>query len=66
MDWVLSLVTLAAFALVAGAAWLWRRQGPGRQMWLMLLLAAVMFANVAIWSVPLEGEETPLDRAAHP
>ena len=52
MDFVLSLVMLAAIALVIGAAWLWRRGGARRQAWLMLVLAGVMLANVAIWSLP--------------
>jgi predicted alpha/beta hydrolase len=53
MDWIFSLVTLAALALVLGAVALWRRGGARRQAWLMLLLAAVMIANVLIWAVPL-------------
>ncbi len=52
MDFVLSLVMLAAIVLVIGAAWLWSRGGARRQVWLMLLLAGVMLANVAIWSLP--------------
>ena len=52
MDLVLSLVTLTALALVAGAIFLWRRGGAGRQVWLMLLLAVVMIANVLIWALP--------------
>ncbi|WP_162531628.1 hypothetical protein [Croceibacterium mercuriale] len=52
MDFVLSLTMLAAIALVIGAAWLRRRGGATRQMWLMLVLAGVMLANVAIWSLP--------------
>ena len=64
MDWVLSLVTLAGFVLIGGAIYLWRRQGPGRQVWLMLVLAAVMFANVAIWAIPMEeGAPTPAGSA---
>jgi flagellar biogenesis protein FliO len=52
MDFVLSLTMLAAIALVIGAAWLWRRGGATRQAWLMLVLAGVMLANVALWSLP--------------
>ena len=53
MNWIFSLVTLAALALVLGAVALWRRGGARRQAWLMLLLAAVMIANVLIWAAPL-------------
>ncbi len=52
MDFILSLVTLTALALVVGAFFLWRRQGVTKQVGLMLLLAMVMIANVLIWSLP--------------
>jgi hypothetical protein len=52
MDLILSLVTLTAVALVIGAIFLWRRNGAGRQVWLMLLLAVVMIANVLVWAIP--------------
>lgn len=64
MDTVLSIVVLAAVALVAGAAWLWRRGGAEKQVWLMLVLAAIMIANVLIWTLPSTGGEAPIDRAA--
>lgn len=66
MDTVLSIVMLAALALLAGAFWLWRRQGPVKQVWLMLLLAVVMLVNVAIWTIPDAGGTAPLERAAVP
>jgi len=52
MDFILSLVTLTAIALVIGAFFLWRRQGVTKQVGLMILLAVVMIANVLIWSLP--------------
>ena len=58
MDLILSIVTLAALALVAGAIVLWRRSGTGRQVWLMLLLAVVMIANVLIWALPAPVPDT--------
>jgi len=58
MDLILSLVTLTALALVAGAIYLWRRNGAGRQVWLMLLLAVVMIANVLVWALPAPGPDT--------
>jgi drug/metabolite transporter superfamily protein YnfA len=66
MDAVLSIVMLAALALLAGAFWLWRRLGAVKQVWLMVLLALVMLVNVAIWTVPDKDGAAPLDRAAGP
>ena len=48
----LSVLVLACIAMVLGALALWRRRGGGRQVWLMLALAAVLAINVAIWVVP--------------
>lgn len=59
-DLVLSLVMLAALALVAGAFVLWRRTGTARQPLLMLLLAAIALANVLIWTLPTPGGEAPV------
>lgn len=52
MDTVLSILMLAAIAMVAGAIMVWRKGGPRKQVILMLVLAAVMAANVAIWVWP--------------
>jgi hypothetical protein len=46
-------MVLGAIALVLGAALLWRR-GVRKQAALMLLLAAILAVNVAIWVVPNE------------
>jgi hypothetical protein len=51
MGTVLSVVMLAALALVAGAIYLWRREAR-KQAGLMLVLAMVMIINVLIWTVP--------------
>lgn len=59
-DIVLSIVMLAALALVAGAFVLWRRTGAIKQPALMLLLAAIAVANVLIWTIPTPGGEAPI------
>lgn len=58
---VLSLVMLAAFALVAGAFVLWRRTGEAKQPVLMLVLAAIAVMNVLIWTVPTADGTSPMD-----
>ena len=63
MATVLSVVMLAALALLGGAYVLWRR-GTRRQAALMLVLAVVMIANVLIWTLPDQGGTAPIERAA--
>lgn len=65
MDAVLSVVMLAAVALLGGAVVLWRR-GVRKQAGLMVVLAVVMIANVLVWTVPGSDGTAPLDRAAGP
>ena len=57
---VLSILMLAAIAMVAGAVILWRRRGATKQVWLMLVLAIVLIANVAIWVVPSVNGTAPI------
>lgn len=65
IDVVLSLVMLAAFALLAGAFVLWRRTGEKKNPALMVLLALIAFANVLIWTLPVgEGGSLAEDPAA--
>lgn len=59
-DIVLSIVMLAALALVAGAFVLWRRTGVVKQPALMVVLAVIAVLNVLIWTVPTEGGEAPI------
>ncbi len=47
----LSLAMLAAFALAAGGLWLILARRTYRQGALMLVMAAVLVANVLVWSV---------------
>ncbi|MFY8047922.1 MAG: hypothetical protein ACOVNS_03800 [Erythrobacter sp.] len=61
-DIVLSIVMLAALALVAGAVVLWRRTGQIKQPALMVLLAVIAVLNVLIWTVPSESGEAPIER----
>jgi drug/metabolite transporter superfamily protein YnfA len=64
MDAILAIMVLAALALLAGAWFQWRREGPGKQVWLMVILALIMLVNVAIWTVPNKNGAAPADRAA--
>lgn len=63
METVLSLLVLTAIALVGGAIFLWRSRGWGKQVALMLVLAAVMAINVAIWALPDESGNSLIGRA---
>jgi len=56
-DAALSLAMLTAFALLAGAVFLWRR-GERQRPALMAILAAVMITNVVIWSLPTRDGQT--------
>lgn len=62
MGAVLSIVMLAGIALLLGALVLWRRGGPRKQVVLMVLLALICFVNIAIWTIPGEGGEAPLEQ----
>jgi len=65
MNTILSILVLAAIAMIGGAFMLWRRGGANKQVWLMLLLAVVMIVNVLIWTVPDADGTAPVDRAAN-
>lgn len=56
----LSILMLAGIALLIGSYALWRRGGPAIQVFLMILLATIMFANVAIWIVPDDKGSAPV------
>jgi len=58
---VLSLVMLAAFALITGAFVMWRRTGEAKQPVLMLILAAIAVMNVLIWTVPTADGNAPIE-----
>lgn len=65
-DAMLSLLMLCALALIGGAFVLWRRRGMSRNVWLMLVAAAVMLADLAIWVIPDSHGAALVDRAAQP
>lgn len=60
MEAVLSILVLAAFALLLGAVWLWRKGGARKQALLMVVLALVALLNVAIWTVPQPDGTAPI------
>ena len=49
---ILSVLMIAGFGLLAGAIYLLKSRRNTKQAWLMLLASVVMFANVAIWTIP--------------
>ena len=65
LDLVLSLLVLAAFALIAGGVILFRR-GHRKQAGLMVLAALVALLNVAIWTIPDAEGRAPVDGVATP
>ena len=52
MDLVYSVAMFVAVALVVAAVLLWRRDGASKQVWLMIVAAVVIVANVLIWVLP--------------
>ena len=63
LDTVLSILVLAAVALIIGAVALWRRGGQRKQVWLMLLLAAIVVGNVLVWVVPDSTGKSPVSQS---
>ncbi|KPM15725.1 hypothetical protein [Citromicrobium sp. WPS32] len=62
LNLVLSLLVLAAFALIAGAFILFRR-GFRKQAGLMVVAALVALLNVAIWTIPDSQGRAPVNTA---
>ena len=60
MEAVLSILVLAAVALLLGAVWLWRKGGARKQALLMVGLALVALLNVGIWTVPQPDGTAPI------
>ena len=63
---VLSVLVLAAFGLVGGAIYLWRKPGMRRQALLMLAAAAVAAVNVALWTLPDREGRSPIGQLDAP
>ena len=57
---ILSVLMLAGAALVAGGIYILRKGSNKKQGWLMLVAAAVMFANVAIQTIPVPESNQPV------
>ena len=57
---ILSVLMLAGAALLAGGVYMLRKGVNRKQGWLMLVAAAVMFANVGIWSIPVPERDQPV------
>lgn len=49
----LSLLMLGGLLLGIGGLWMIVRKGDAKRGWLMIVAAVVMFANVAIWTMPV-------------
>ena len=62
MNAVLSIIMLAACALLVGAYVLWRKGAPPKQPLLMVVLAVIAVINVLIWTLPGSSGESPLDQ----
>jgi len=57
---ILSVLMLAGAALFAGGVYILRKGTNRKQGWLMLVAAAVMFANVGIWTIPTPERNQPV------
>ena len=62
MNVILSIIMLAAGALIVGAFVLWRRGAAPKQPLLMVFLAVIAVVNVLIWTLPGSSGEAPLDQ----
>lgn len=51
---ILSILMLAGIALGVGGVYLIAKRGETKQGWLMIIASVVMFANVAVWTMPLD------------
>jgi hypothetical protein len=61
---ILSILMLAGAALLVGGIYILRKGINRKQGWLMILAAAVMFANVGIWTIPVPETNQPVSPEA--
>lgn len=54
-DLLLSIIMLAGLMLLAGGLWMLFRRKDRKRGLLMLVAALVMFGNVAVWLMPMNG-----------
>lgn len=57
---ILSILMIAGAALLAGGIYVLRKGINNKQGLLMLVAAAVMFANVGIWMIPTPESNQPI------
>jgi hypothetical protein len=62
---ILSILMLAGIALLAGGLHLLIRKGDRKRGLLMLVAAAVMFVNVAIWLAPTPSGQTLIEQGGN-
>ena len=60
-SWLLSILMIAGAALLVGGVYILMKGTNRRQGILMLIAAAVMFANVAIWLAPVPSGTDPME-----
>lgn len=61
---ILSILMMAGAALLAGGVYVLRKGLNRKQGWLMLVAAAVMFANVGIGLIPVPDQNQPVNQRA--
>ncbi|WP_438730435.1 hypothetical protein ACR9YC_04490 [Parasphingorhabdus sp. DH2-15] len=61
MTFILSIMVLSSFALLAGAIFLGRRDGWSIKPVLMMVLAVVILGNAALLSIPNERGLAPAE-----
>jgi len=60
-EWLLSILMLAGAALLVGGVYILRKGTNRKQGLLMLIAAAVMFANIGIWLIPAPQANAPVE-----
>ena len=59
---ILSILMLAGLMMAGGGAYMFVKQpGNRKRAWLMMIAGLVMFANVAIWTLPNDRGQTLIE-----